>query len=358
MKQGPLYPYEVSDVLSLVLSDFDDPTSGEEVAVRTIGKVRGGGDDGLDGEVPSYDITGVASWKKLTFKLVASLSDTELGRILPSTSDVTADTAMVVLMTCAQTRYRHGVRLSRSSTGDWIGHATLQRHDVRGSVLLRPQLIRTTGIPAGEPMPYAAKVGAIIATGDPTVIYVDTQPKLGLSAAVTMQWEDFSNSSDPWRREHPDDVYHLEPFGLEPRLWLNSRYVQLRDVLDATAKRGPEAVLRDTLGMLIAQPVMMQLSVSALTSVELDQDSGSAAVPSGWRSDLVASLLPALYPEEASEEDQLRRVAEEIRDGDGAASLMSRLGSVVQEMVSSFKTVETAVRTFEVTRDSAEGRDD
>jgi hypothetical protein len=359
MKNDPLFPYAVSTALRFQLSDFDDPETGARVVVRTLGgENTGSEEDGEQTNDPSYDLTGNTTWSKLTFRISVDLLDAELRRILPSTSDVAADTSLVVLVTSSATRLRHGVRLSRDSSGRWTGHTTIQRDDVRGSVSFRPQLVRTTGIPASESLPYATKIGALIATGDTVTLYVDTIPKIGFNSSVEMEWEDFANSNEPWRREHPEDVFHLEPYGSLPRLWLNSRYGQLRDLLESNTKRGPEAVLRDIIADCIAQPVMLQLSFTSLAAIEIDQDSGSASAPSGWKGDLAATLLPGLYPEESSEADRLRRAAEEIREGEGMASLASRLGSVVQDMLASYKAVELAVRAFESGRESQEGTDD
>jgi hypothetical protein len=360
-KAVQLYPHEMSTALELRLTDFDDPMTGCAVEVREASSLSEDGENDSAGRVQGYDaFSSGTPWRKLTFRLTADLPDAELGRVLPATSSVETDTTLVVLMTCPSTKFRHGVRLARSKHGAWTGHATIQRADIKGVVMLRPQLVRATGIPTTEDLPFATKTGAVIAVGEPISIYVDVEPSgVGVfHSTVVLSWEDFANSEHAWRREHPDDVFHLEPYGGEPRLYLNSRYTQLREILESDAKRGPEAVLRDMTAALIAQPALLQLATVALTGLESDDDSGTVVVPSGWRGDLVASVLPRLYPEEASEEERLRRAAHEIREADGAASLMARLGSVVQEMVASYKTVEAAIRTYESTREREEVLDD
>ena len=69
-------------------------------------------------------------------------------------------------------------------------------------------------------------------------------------------------------------------------------------------------------------------------------------------------VLPRLYPEEPDPDERLRRAASEAREPDGSASMASRLGTVVQGFLTSFKTVELALRTFESARDDEEKRDD
>jgi hypothetical protein len=355
-----LFPYEVSTALELRLSDFDDPLAGRPVDVRALGASGNDDEDEPSTRVDGYDaFSSGDTWRKLTFRMTARLPIDELDRILPSTSSLETDTVMVVLMTCQATKFRHGVRLKRNKDGSWSGLAGIQRDDVKGTVSLRAQLLRSTGIPSSEELPFATKAGAVIAVGDTMTMYVDLEPGGAglLHSTVPISWEDFTNSDHVWRREHPDDVFHLEPFGHEPHLYLNSRYTQLREIMDSDAKRGPEAVLRDMSAAMIAQPVLLQLATVAIAALEIDEDSGSVDVPSGWRGTVIGSVLPLLYPEVVSEEERTVRAAREIRESDGAASMLSRLGSVVQEMIASYKTVESAVRTFESTRDGEEGSD-
>jgi hypothetical protein len=357
-KPVQLYPFEVSTQIGLVLSDFDDPATGAVVEVREIGRDQEE-DESEPGtrSIGGYDASS-GQWKKLTFRITAHLPGAERTRILPETSSLETDTSLIVLMTCPSTKFRHGVHLELMKEGVWAGVATIQRLDVKGAVTLRAQLVRATGIPATEDLPFATQAGTVIALGDAITLQVDrTAAGVSQHSTVVMSWEDFANSDHAWRREHSDDVFHLEPFASEPRLYLNSRYAQLREIMESDAKRGPLAVLRDMAATMVAQPALLQLATAAVTSLELDPDSGSVSTPSGWRADLLASVLPRLYPEEASEEDRVRRAVQEIRESDGAASLLSRLGSVVQDMIASYKTVEAAVRMHESSREREEASD-
>jgi hypothetical protein len=352
-----LFPYAFSTQLTSRLTDFDDPVNGSSVEVLELGQ-----DEVENGEIGpensfAYDASN-SSWQKLTFRIDVQLPEAERSRILPDTSDLERDTALIVLMTCRATRVRHGVRLKPMKNYKWSGHVTIQRQDLQGLVTFSPQLVRTTGIPSGDELPFATQAGTLIATGAPLTLYVDPSPVGGIHSTVVIRWEDFPSSENPWRREHPDDVFHLEPFSNEPRLYLNSRYAQLREIMESDAKRGFEAVLRDMNAVMIAQPVLMQLAMASIASLELDDDSDSVTTPSGWRADILASVLPRLYPEAASDEDRIRRAAAEIQEADSASSQAGRLGSVVQDMLASYKTVEGAIRVYETSRDQEEIRDD
>src|SRR5436309_2239267 len=71
---------------------------------------------------------------------------------------------------------------------------------------------------------------AVIAEGRDVVMIVDhhDRPPEG---TVQIKWENFSDSPNSWRRDHASDVFHLEPYGVKPTLFLNSRYQALRAVL-------------------------------------------------------------------------------------------------------------------------------
>jgi hypothetical protein len=345
-----LYPHAFSGLLGLRLDDFDDPEMDGQIEVVDLRRTDGAAEMDEADEPYGYDAFSKAgNWKKLTCRLSVSLRVDELAQILPATSDLQVDAALFVLVTCPATKFRHGVRLATPTTdGDstrWKGYLTITREDVRGAVSLKPQLVRLTSIPLTEEIPFGTQAGTLIGAGPAVQLYVDLTPRL-LHSTVITTWDDFGNSNDIWRREHPEDIYHLEPFG-EPRLYLNSRYTQLRAILDSAARRGPEAALRDLIAAMIAQTVHAQLLTTALMSLEIDEDSGSVTVPAGWRADLLSSALGRLYPEEADDEERRRRAAHEVREADAAASIQSRVGSVVQAMITSYRTLESSIRTYE-----------
>lgn len=343
-----LYPYAVSKALSLRLSDFSDSSSGLAIQVA---EVAGGQSDGSSAPNSSYDaFSSAQDWQKITFRLSASLDRTELERILPSTSSPLNDASLIVLVTCSATKLRHGVRLHATANGTWSGDASIQRNDVRGSVSFKAQLVRATGIPVDDLSPFATKVGSIIAIANELTLFVDHVPSSSVYSSVAISWEDFSNSEHPWRREHHNDVFHLDPYIAEPRLFLNSRHPQLRGMIESSAKKGPDAALRELIAVMIAQPVLLQLAMVSLLGIETDEDSQSVQAPTGWRGDMLENLLPRLYPELAADDERVERATRELREEDGAASLISRLGSCIQEILSSYKTIELAARAYDSTR--------
>jgi len=342
MSKARLAPYATSDGMDIELLDFDDPTQG---SVRIEPAASGGG---FEFSGRTYDFSHPElKWDKLSFRIRVSLDGDELKRILPRTSDPVKDTAVVVSLICPSTKFRHGVKLHPIEEGRWGGDAIVQRLDLKGTVQLRPTLVRTTSIPSGEGEGYGTWVRAIIATGPPATMFVDP-PIHVLHGAVDVEWEDFTQSSNPWRRNNDADVFNLEPHGESPRLYLNLRYKQLRPLLDTKARRGVDAGLRDLTATAIAQTVWVQLFMAAAGSLEFDQDTGESELPpSGWRRDLIQRFLPYLYPG-MDPELQVRQLGQELHEG-GLEPLMAKVGTAAQQMVGTFKMIEAAIRARENT---------
>lgn len=347
-----LAPYAFSGGLALSLTDFDDPVSGRKISPkRARASTEGEGDGGVS---RAYDFTQDGhAWEKLTFKIKAKLEPGELRRVLPAGADSKVETTLLVSLSCPPTKYRHALHLEPSGEGKWTGYATLQRVDVKGSVQLRPLLVRATDL---SPAPsrggrLAIRAGSILATGVSVLLHVDTSRRIGTDVFVVTTWEDFSISDNPWRKDHSDNLFELEPYADGPRLFLNARYSELRELLDSKARTGPEAALRDMAAAMIAQGVWLQLTMVAAGAVTYDAANDVAAEPGeGWKRDLLTMVLPGVYPDESDADDRLRRLAIDLRDAGGVESLAARLGSVVQDLVAEHKVVETAIRAHESVR--------
>ncbi|MFL5560786.1 MAG: hypothetical protein ACJ79K_04840 [Gemmatimonadaceae bacterium] len=349
-KAVKLSPYQLSDELELLATDFVDPSSGgREFDVPAL---LGEADDTEFGP-KVYDLAreGTA-WEKLTVGLRAELSAGELERILPPTSALERDTKLVVSVRCPTTRLRHGVRLQAVAAGCWEGCVTVQRADVAGALELRPVLVRRTSLPdvAGDGAGVARHAGAVIARGASIQLRLDA-PSDFAHGNFKILWEDFRQSVNEWRREHASDLYQLEPYTREPVLYLNARYAQVHHVLESRARTGADAVLRDTIAALIAQSVWIQLGVAAMGAARTDDSGEYTDLPhEGWKRDALIELLPRLYPE-VDDDGRLQRAASDFRDAGGIGAFVSRLGTVAQDVVGTWRLVESAVRAGEAGRD-------
>jgi hypothetical protein len=347
-----LYPYAVSDQLSIVLSDFDDPENQRSIEVREI--QRDVSSEGNGDNPTGYDVSASQEWSKLAFRITATITQDELRRLAPDSRDTLRDLDAVVTLTCQPTKFRNALRLQRASDGHWRGVATVQRQDLKGILLVKAHLIRATRLSRAGATNYATEEGAIVAIAPVVALHLDIGPKSG-SDSIPIVWEDFANSLDPWRRGHAADVFYLDPYGLEPVLHLNSRYSELRDLLDSKSRKGPEAALRDMTACMIGQTAWSQLIHASLAAISWDESSNAGSAPmEGWRGVVLKTCLPRMYPDEPDLEHALNRAGLDLSDPDGKAAIAAKVGSVAQAMVSSFKAVELTVRAFESSRDREE----
>lgn len=348
-----LYPHRVSEQIALTLSSFEDALSERPIVVS--GPPISSTATSYEATSPVYSLTtGADSWKRLAFSIEARLPPEQLQWILPPGVKPSEVTRLVVLITCPSTKVRRGIHLKSSSAGMWRGETVLSREDVGQRVLFTPQLLLTRDLEAPRITngAYASKRAALLGSGERVRLELNPSSSV-VTSSVEVLWEDFESSSNDWRRGHAHDVFGLS-IEDRPVVYLNSRYHELRDILESTSKRGPQAAQRELTAALIAHPVLIQLSSIALLAVEFDELTQTATMPSGWRGDLLEVLLPSLYPGLASTEAALRRIGEDTRDPFTVADLFARLGSCTQRMISTHEAVETAIRAFEGTR---EGKD-
>ncbi len=346
MSKAYLAPHAIADRITLQLSDFDDPTLEEPLRVNVTVETEGSVFE--DFARRTYDLSDAdVNWSKLSFRIQAELEPEEIDRVLPPTSDVARDAALIVSITCPSTKFRHGVVLEHVDEGNWRGSATLQRDDLKRTVLLKPLLVRRTKIPEESAATgVAIKSEAIIGRGAGAAIYIDAPSRLA-KGALPIKWEDFTKSKNEWRRSNDADLFHLEPYGDNPTVFLNARYTQLRALLELSSRRGVDAALRDMAATLIAQTVWTQLAVVAFGAMGFDEETGMVELPTtGWKKDVIKRFLPSMFPA-MGEDQQVKLLASQFHDPNGIESLISKVGTAVQQMVGSFKMVEDAIRALE-----------
>lgn len=337
-----LYPHAVSRFLDLRLLDPYDPSQEDLDLSRWF--VRAEEKDGMQLTI-DLSREDIPPWRALRVGVEANLPASELVAILPPTSNPKDDTLLVVSVQCAATKFRQVIALAPQGEGRWKGGLLLQRADVRDAVRLRPRLVRRTKIPApgdGSGVRFAHHRGAVIAEGRDLAIVIDESRK-PLGGTLKMQWEDFRQGTNPWRKDHPADVFHLEPYGSEPILWLNSRYEKLRAALYSRTTYGADAAVRHLGNALLAQTVWTQLFIASLCGATKDEALGSVELPTEtWKRGVLAKFLPRLYPE-LPEGDRLERALDDLRTPEQSGTLMSLLGTAAQEILPTYRLVEKAI---------------
>jgi hypothetical protein len=341
-----LYPHQVSRLLELRLLDPYDPTQEDLDFTRWFGRL-----EERDGMQLTIDLSrdDVPQWRVLRVTVEATLPAGEFLTVLPESSNAKEDAVLVLSVQCAATKLRQAVALAPVTEGRWRGDIVLRRGDVRDTLRLRPRLVRRTEIPASggaDGGPIARHRGAVLAEGRDLSLVLDESRK-PIGGAIRMQWEDFRQSTNAWRRDHAADLYHLEPYGTEPILWLNSRYEKLRAALYSRATSGADAAVRHLANALLAQTVWVQLIVAAVGSALKDETLESVEPPpDSWKRGVIAKVLPRVFPETA-DVDRLERALDELRSSDQVGTFMSVVGTAAQEVMASYRLVEAAIRAAE-----------
>jgi hypothetical protein len=332
-------PYVISHDVVLRISDPYDPTNED----HDFGW-RHSGD--IDDPLLTFDLTGDHKWSELRASVEASLAPEEIKRILPPTSMVEKDSMLLLSIRCPATKLRQTIRLEYAPIGRWRGEIQLRRSTVRSAVELYPLLVRTSTIPGEPVLPGLARTtSAIIADGGGVRLRIDASEP-SLKGALSVEWEDFRESRNTWRKAHASDLFHLDLDGSEPKVWLNSAYSSVKSSLHSTTVKGPEAMIRHLVNALIAQTVWMQLFVAATGSLVHDEDLGEIQGMDGWRGRVLADLTSKIMPERA-EEDRIPELVDRFRSQEQIAALLSEAGTAVQGMLPTYQLVEKAIRAGE-----------
>jgi hypothetical protein len=332
-----LDPFRITRDVELRITDVFDPTDEEK-------KFQWKQDE-LD-EESTVRIVG-ESWNQLSLALTAVVPDASLRLVLPEGADAREGTALMLSIRCPATRVREVVRAKAEASGRWTATVLLNKNAAHTTVEVRPLLVRTTRTAPTE-SDVSGDYAAVIGEGRAVRVLIDERV-LNIGSSFKVTWEEFSESGNPWRKSHPDDIFHLDFGDDKPALVLNSRYSSLRAALHSTKSKGVDAIIRHLGNGLIAQTVWIQLLVASAAAIRSDEEGGSAEEPSiEWQSAVLRKFLPRIYPTDTLDE-RLRKTVEAMRDPNSALAFISMAGSAVQDQVKAFKLVEQAERAGEET---------
>jgi hypothetical protein len=344
-----LYPHAVSRLLEFrILDPWDPAQEGLEFGKWFKPEAR-------DESLLTIDLSreDVPAWRSLHLTLEANLPIAELTRILPEGSSTKDNTILLVSIHCPATMLRQVVVLGFVADGRWRGDVTLRKNDVRGTVRFRCRLVRRTGIPdtaEDEGAPVARHRAAIVAEAPRDLSLVVDESHRPIGGPLRIRWEDFRRSDNSWRHDHPADVFHLEPYGSEPTLWLNARYEKLRAALHSRTAYGADAAVRYLGNALLAQTAWVQLFIASLASATKDETLDAVEFPpEAWKRGVLNKFLPRMFPE-MPDSDRLAHAFDELTSPDQVGSVVSLLGTAAQDVMATYRQVESAIRAAEHSR--------
>jgi hypothetical protein len=275
--------------------------------------------ESLPGEGPSNP-----DWNRAVIFGRLEIPDDVVEAVFPPEERNAPPGKLYVVARCHETIYR-------SRVAEWSPPATprpreveivLNWEDVRGTVELKPYLVRATESEVDPDTNYATTPHVRVASGDRYEVVVDHWDADEPSA---IDGEEASFS----RADHLPDgekLYHLD-FRNEarPKLWLNADYPRITDVLQSEGSVGTEPRFRDVVLDQISYAVWTQLIVRTATSIDRDGN-----VEHDWQRNVLQSFARELYNVD-DVTDAAHMLREDTTDPDGLARLVQQIDHELQE---------------------------
>jgi len=261
-------------------------------------------------------------------------------RVFPDQERSDPPAAVYVLVKSTTSRLREAVELERDQAGRYAGEYLLAPDTFYGEVGFEPVLARRR--PQHLDDRFATHAGARLAWGSPANVQVD-EVSIRAGDYLDAQFEDFTQSSNPRRRERSDLMYVLDTDRSTPKLWLNKAIPMLETVMKSKARNAPVRKLRDGIYASIGAQVWTSLFSIAVGALSLEGDGqdplDAVAELPDWHQRVLNFWAPRVYPEH-ERRDALAALARAASRLDGLPDLHDRFGVAVQEWTSAAAAFE------------------
>lgn len=264
------------------------------------------------------------AWDMADLYCTLEVSKDLITDLFPSDERDAPPAKLYVAVRCHETIYRDSVIVEDAPTtpGEYEVKIRLDWTDFRGSVELRPYLVRTAERDVGDS--FASSRNAKVASGPRWEVIVDRwdddEPPM-----IDGEEASFSRSD---HLPDGDKLYHLD-FRNEsrPKLWINADNPRIADVLRSEGSVGAEPRMRDVVLDQISYGVWSQLIVRAATAIDRTGD-----VKHEWQQTVLEAFAIDLYGvDDVDDAKQLLR--DDVRDPDGIGRLVTRIDSELQEFI-------------------------
>ena len=313
-------PYRYSaDGLDFVLEEYSvDGSAPEEFELKP-----GQSNVDLAPGSPGDPASPEESWNWVRVYGRLTVSDELVDHLFPPGERDEPPAELYVALRCHETIYRDSVSVEDApiAPGDYGVKIRLDWSDFRGHVELRPYLVRTTNRDGADDR-YASARNEKVATGQRYEVLVDHRDSEEPSMI------DGEEASFSRTRHLPDgeELYYLD-FRNEGRLklWINSDYPRIADVLRSEGSVGAQPRMRDVILDQISYGVWTQLILRSAAAIEPD-----GSVEYEWQRTVLEAFGPAIYEETDQEEAKLR-LFDDVREPEDVPRLMERIDSVLQQ---------------------------
>jgi len=280
----------------------------------------------LASAVSSSDSSGEPDWNTITLHGKLRLPEETVRAVFPQEERAQPPAKLYVTIRCHETIYRDRVVISDSPTtpGEYDVALEVPKNTVRGTIELRPYLVRTESRPGEEPSDYADQKNFRLASGTLYYVVVD-RPDNEERAAINGERVRFSQND---HLPGGNKLYYLD-FRNEnrPKLWINSDHPRIAEVLQSRGSVGAEARMRDVILDQVSYGVWVQLLVRAGTAVDIEGD-----VEHEWQEMVLQTFARNLY-ETSDVEEATHRLRDDLSDPQTLPHVIQRIDSELQEYI-------------------------
>ena len=296
----------------------------------------------------------VAGWSEIQLRVRVLAQPNVLEGLLPADASLEDSSDMLLTVSCVATKLRRRVFLTPDSdrAGEWYGSLDLCFEDIADVVEFSPLLTRKTLLPESasdsDGMPFATHPGAILAYGEPIEVFVD-EPKTDQCGSFKITWEDFSQSSNEWRRTHEKEMFYVETTE-EPQVFLNSKHDLLKQTLMKKRPTGSDATIRNALMTYIAHTTWSTLFLASIADCRHEENEDVAWPQDSIKVKVLKRLLPLVVPERTDDDARLDFAVDMYglvsRDTSKFGALLTKLHSGIQGLI---KVDDFVIKTLEAT---------
>jgi hypothetical protein len=242
-------------------------------------------------------------------------------------------------------------RSSLSLPGDGIheGVLTLEREDWRGVVEIRAILVRTRTGPGSTPG-FATDHGSLLAWSEPRRVLFD-EPQQPPGDQLEVRWENFAESTNPWRRRNAASIFALDTGGERPTVFLNSGIPRAVDILGSAGSHGRKARIRDATNYMIVHQVWSSLLATALARIAAitRTDQGMSMEDllgevNDWEARILRDWSGYLYPDLDSGTAALEELLRAAGDPAETQTIMELLPNAIQQRFRTFRGFQGLVQ--------------
>ena len=235
-----------------------------------------------------------------------------------------------LILHCDETKYRRAIKLTKELNEQWVGNIELEKKDFNKSIQFFVLTIRNTDR-AEENNGYAKNFGEKLLSSHEWIIQID-EPSTFPGNFLSIEWENFRNSTLPFLSKNPDLLFYLD-FGEQPKLILNESIENLKNILSNEGRTGIIPTIRDIIFDSITQQVWTSLILASCQSVEEYDDLNS------WQLSVLKQFAPSIYSD-SDEQNAIEELIKESHSNSDITNFIPKINVAIQNKIKIDRSVK------------------